>query len=219
VLSAEALLFTIAVAFVLLAMGKERGELGHKTAALIDALTGLANRRAFNQDAELIVRHQVLRGRPVAVFLIDLDHFKSVNDRFGHAAGDRVLRLFADVCMINLRSSDLVGRLGGEEFAILLGDATRDNAFLVAERIREAFEAESVMVGGQTVSATISVGVAIIQDPTQDLTNLLAQADQALYRAKARGRNRVELAPIGLTELSQSAKAQVAERGGIRLSA
>jgi diguanylate cyclase (GGDEF)-like protein len=219
VLSPEALLFTISIAFVLLAMGKERAELGHKTAALVDALTGLANRRAFTQDAELIVRHQVLRGRPVAVFLVDLDHFKSVNDRYGHAAGDSVLRMFADVCTNKLRSSDLVGRLGGEEFAILLGDATRDNAFLVAERIRVAFEAASVTVEGQTISATISIGVAIIQDSTQNLSMLLGQADQALYRAKARGRNRVELAPVGLAELSDSAKAHVAERAGVKLSA
>jgi diguanylate cyclase (GGDEF)-like protein len=196
VLSAEALLFSIAIPFVLLAMAKERTELRHKNDARIDALTGLANRRAFLQDAQQITGKQAAHGHPVAVFLIDLDHFKSVNDRFGHATGDHVLRLFAEVAAANLRSVDLVGRLGGEEFAVLLADASRDNAFVVAERIRSAFELAAMVTENKTLQATVSIGVAIIQDPEQDLTTLLAEADQALYRAKARGRNRVELSPV-----------------------
>jgi diguanylate cyclase (GGDEF)-like protein len=216
VLSAEALLFTISIAFVLLAMGKERTELGHKKAAMVDPLTGLSNRRAFMQNAEAISRAQVMRGRPVAVFIIDLDHFKSINDRFGHAAGDRILQLFAEVCGGKVRSSDLIGRLGGEEFAVLLADATRDNAFLVAERIRSAFEAARTVIDGELVAATLSIGVAIIQDPEQNLSMLLKQADQALYRAKARGRNRVELAPLTTADLSDFAKAQIAERVPVR---
>jgi diguanylate cyclase (GGDEF)-like protein len=200
VISAEALLFTISIAFVLVAMAKERTELSQRNAARIDALTGLANRRAFFQDAEELVRLQVRRGRPVAVFVLDLDHFKSINDRFGHPMGDRVLRLFAQVTAANLRSSDLVGRLGGEEFAVLLADANRDNAFVVAERLRSAFEAAAKMGDDPPLAATVSIGVAIIQDPHQDLATLLAQADQALYRAKARGRNRVELAASDLID-------------------
>ncbi|HEY0438623.1 MAG TPA: GGDEF domain-containing protein [Xanthobacteraceae bacterium] len=196
VLSAEALLFSIATAFVLLAMAKERTEFRHKTAAMLDPLTGLANRRCFMQEAEKIARRQVAAVRPVAVFLIDCDHFKSVNDRFGHAVGDKVLKLFAQVCGANLRSNDLVGRLGGEEFAVLLADAARDNAFVVAERIRSGFATAALLVDDRPVAATISVGVAIMADPDQDLAALLAQADQALYRAKARGRNRVQLAPM-----------------------
>lgn len=204
VLSPEALLFTIAIAFILLAMAKERTELRHKTAALVDPLTGLANRRSFLQDAEQVAKRQVTKGRPIAVFLVDLDHFKSINDRFGHAVGDRVLKLFGDVATANLRSTDLVGRLGGEEFAVLLSDATRDNAFIVAERIRAAFETAGGVVDQLAIAATVSIGIAIIQDPSQDLNMLLGQADQALYRAKARGRNRVELAaadePAGAAE-------------------
>jgi diguanylate cyclase (GGDEF)-like protein len=196
VLSAEALLFTISNAFVLLAMGKERTELRHKNASLLDPLTGLANRRGFVEDAESVTRYQATRGRPVAVFLVDMDHFKSINDRFGHAMGDRVLKLFGEVCTDKLRSTDLMGRLGGEEFAVLLADASRDNAFLVAERIRAAFEAAAAVVDGENVGATLSIGIAIIQDPKQDLSSLLKQADQALYRAKNRGRNRVDLAPL-----------------------
>ena len=210
VISVESLLFTIAVAFVLVAMAKERTELSHRNAARIDALTGLANRRAFFQDAEELVRLQVGRARPVAVFLLDLDHFKSINDRFGHPMGDRVLRLFAQVTMANLRSSDLVGRLGGEEFGVLLADATRDNAFVVAERLRTAFAAAAKMGGDPPLAATVSVGVAIIQDPHEDLSSLLAKADQALYQAKARGRNRVELAALDLLgEAEQPAGAEV----------
>ena len=198
VISVESLLFTISVAFVLVAMAKERIELGHRNAARIDALTGLPNRRAFFQDAEQLVRLQVARARPIAVFLLDLDHFKSINDRFGHPTGDRVLRLFAQVIMANLRSSDLVGRLGGEEFGVVLADATRDNAFVVAERLRSAFAGAANMADGKPLAATVSIGVAIIQDPREDLSSLLAKADQALYLAKARGRNRVELAPLDL---------------------
>ncbi|HEX2217072.1 MAG TPA: GGDEF domain-containing protein [Xanthobacteraceae bacterium] len=196
VLTPEALLFTISIAFVLLAMGKERAELGQKTLATTDALTGVSNRRGFMQDAETVTHRQVKLGRPVAVFLVDLDHFKAINDRFGHALGDRVLRLFAQTCSANVRSTDLVGRIGGEEFAVLLADANRDNAFLIAERIRLAFEAAALMVDDYELRATASIGVAIIQDPSDNLSSLLRQADQALYRAKTRGRNRVELAPV-----------------------
>lgn len=209
VLSVNALLFTIAVAFVLLAMAKERAELRHKVAARIDPLTGLPNRRAFLNDAEQTARRQVSKGRPVAVFVADLDHFKAINDRFGHALGDRVLRLFGEVGLANLRSSDLVGRLGGEEFAMLLADANHDNAFVVAERIRSAFETAGMTVGGHLVAATISIGVAVIQDPEHDLATLLGQADQALYRAKNSGRNRVCLsdAEAAGTPVSQAAAA------------
>ena len=200
VISVEELLYTIAIAFVLVAMAKERAELSHRNEARIDMLTGLANRRAFFKDAEALVRLQIGRGRPVAVFLLDLDHFKRINDRFGHPTGDRVLQLFAQVTMANLRSSDLIGRVGGEEFGVLLADATRDNAFLVAERLRTAFAAACKIGEDPPLTATVSIGVAIIQDPREDLSTLLAKADKALYRAKARGRNRVELAPLGLLE-------------------
>ena len=161
-----------------------------------DPLTGLANRRAFLDSAAQLTQAQTARDVPVAVFMIDLDRFKSVNDRFGHSIGDEVLRIFAESAQVNLRPTDIVARLGGEEFAVLLADACRDNAFKVAERIRSTFAALAATVAGHAVNATASIGVAIIQDPAQDVQALLAQADQALYRAKARGRNRVVV--IGL---------------------
>ena len=198
VISAEALLATISGAFILLAMAKERTELRHKTAALVDSLTGLANRRAFLADAGDLIRHQASRDRPVAVFMIDLDRFKSINDRFGHSVGDHVLRIFAETARANVRSTDLVGRLGGEEFAVVIADACRDNAFAVGDRIRLAFAAAAAVIGGVAVKATASIGVSIIQDPEQDVTTLLDQADEALYRAKSFGRNRVVVTGLGL---------------------
>jgi diguanylate cyclase (GGDEF)-like protein len=201
VISTEEVLATISIAFILLAMAKERIELQHKTAAMVDSLTGLANRRAFLDSAAQLTQTQTARDVPVAVFMIDLDRFKSVNDRFGHSIGDEVLRIFAESAQANLRPSDIVARLGGEEFAVLLADACRDNAFKVAERIRATFAAMAAIVGGHAVNATASIGVAIIQDPQQDVLALLSQADQALYRAKARGRNRVVV--IGLDLLME----------------
>ena len=198
VLSLEAFLMTIATAFILLAMSKERTELRHKTAAMTDPLTGLLNRRAFLADAEALLLQQISRDRPIGVLLIDLDHFKSINDRFGHAAGDKVLQIFAKTALANLRQNDLVGRLGGEEFTVVLADASIDNAYLVADRLRNSFAVAAAVVDGQPLHATASIGVSVIVDPNQDLARLMTLADQALYLAKARGRNRVEVAPFGI---------------------
>jgi diguanylate cyclase (GGDEF)-like protein len=199
VLSFEALLFTIAIAFILLAMAKERTEYRHKTAALIDSLTGIANRRAFLQDGAAQLKRQVTDPRPIAVMLLDLDNFKSINDRFGHAVGDRVLQLFAQVgkrCV--RRHRDLFGRLGGEEFAALLVDTTRERALAVAEEIRANFAEATSEVDGQALIATVSIGIVMSYDVVLDLSALLAQADHALYRAKDNGRNRIEIASIEL---------------------
>ena len=210
VLSLESFLMTIATAFILLAMSKERTELRHKTAAMTDPLTGLLNRRAFVQDAEALLQQQIARDRPIGVLLIDLDHFKSINDRFGHAAGDKVLQTFAKTAQANLRQTDLVGRLGGEEFTVVLADASIDNAYFVADRLRKAFAVNAAVLDGHALHATASVGVSVIVDPSQDLAKLITLADQALYLAKARGRNRVEVAPFE-TDLSAEARASILE--------
>jgi diguanylate cyclase (GGDEF)-like protein len=194
VISVEALLAAVSLALVLVAMAKERMELSYKTAALHDPLTGLANRRAFMDRAAELIERQVQRDRPVGVFMIDLDRFKSINDRFGHAVGDSVLEIFAETTRTHLRGSDLVGRLGGEEFAVVVADACRDNAFRVADRLRAAFAEAAAVVEKNPVGATASVGVSIIQDPTQDVAALLVQADKALYAAKTLGGNAVVLA-------------------------
>jgi len=198
VLSFEALLFTIAIAFILLAMAKERTEQRHKTAALVDPLTGIANRRAFLQDGETELKRQVANPRPIAVMLLDLDNFKSINDRFGHAVGDRVLKIFAEVTSGCLRHIDLFGRLGGEEFAAVLRDTSHERALAVAEQIRVGFAEATRDVDGAPVVATVSIGIVISHDAVLDLPALLAQADHALYRAKDCGRNRVEIASLEL---------------------
>jgi diguanylate cyclase (GGDEF)-like protein len=198
VLSFEALLFTISIAFILLAMAKERTELRHKTAALIDPLTGIANRRAFLEAASELVLRQANNGRAWAVLLIDLDHFKSINDRFGHAIGDKILQMFADCTSAKLGPDDLIGRLGGEEFAIVLRDANRERALAVAERIRTTFAEAAAAVENCAVHSTVSIGVVVEQDASVDISTALSQADQALYYAKARGRNRVEVASLDL---------------------
>jgi len=198
VLSFEALLFTISIAFILLAMAKERTELRHKTAALIDPLTGIANRRAFLESAAELFLRQGNSLRPTAVLLIDLDHFKSINDRFGHAIGDKILQTFAEATSAKLGPRDLIGRLGGEEFAIVLYDVNRERALAVAERIRSTFAEVSAVIDNCPVHSTVSVGVVVEQAGSVDITLLLAQADQALYYAKSRGRNRVELASLDI---------------------
>jgi diguanylate cyclase (GGDEF)-like protein len=196
VLSFEALLFTISIAFILLAMAKERTELRHRTAAMIDPLTGIANRRAFLHDAALLAKRHSGNPRPTAVLLIDLDHFKSINDRFGHALGDRVLEIFSDAARQSVRISDLIGRLGGEEFAAVLYDTSRDKAVAVGERMRETFARMAQEVDGRPVCATMSVGIVHCEEAVLDVPELLAQADQALYFAKESGRNRVEVASL-----------------------
>jgi len=198
VLSFEALLFTISIAFILLAMAKERTELRHRTAAMVDPLTGLANRRSFLQEGAALTKRHASRPKPVAVLLIDLDHFKSINDRFGHAVGDRVLEIFAETAKENVRASDLIGRIGGEEFAAILHDTGRDKAVTVAERIRTAFAQAAMEVESRPVGATVSVGMVHSDALVLDVPALLEQADQALYFAKERGRNRVEIASLGM---------------------
>jgi diguanylate cyclase (GGDEF)-like protein len=198
VLSFEALLFTIAIAFIFLAMAKERTEHRHKTAAMIDPLTGIANRRSFLHDATELTKRSAAASQPIAVLLMDLDHFKSINDRFGHAIGDRVLQVFAQSTQESMRHSDLFGRLGGEEFASVLSNVTREQAIALAEAIHRNFVDAAAYVDGYAVGATVSIGVVLIQDAALDVPELLAQADQALYYAKERGRNRVEVATVDL---------------------
>jgi diguanylate cyclase (GGDEF)-like protein len=199
VLSFEALLLTISSAFLLLAMAKERTELRHRKAAMVDPLTGIANRRSFLQDASMLAKLHLANPRPTAFLVIDLDHFKSINDRFGHAVGDRVLEIFTEAARKSMRGSDLVGRLGGEEFAAVLADTSREKAVAVAERIRETFAQMAREVDGHPVCGTVSIGLVHCLGRTLDVTELLAQADHALYYAKERGRNRVEVASLDMT--------------------
>jgi len=214
VLSFEAVLFTISIAFILLAMAKERTELRHKTAAMIDPLTGLSNRRSFMEDAVHLRDRHRSNPKPVTVLLMDMDHFKSINDRFGHAVGDQVLEVFAESTQQSIRSSDLIGRLGGEEFAAVLYDLSREKAFAVAERIRASFADAALEVNDHPIAATVSIGLAHCELEAFELDEMLARADRALYTAKERGRNRIETASLdlyrGRDERSEAAGAMAA---------
>jgi diguanylate cyclase (GGDEF)-like protein len=189
----ETLFLCICAAYLLVGLVKDRIAARHQRASLIDSLTGVANRRGFLQAADRVMVRIRFAGRPAALLLFDLDRFKNINDKFGHGAGDAVLTAFCQLATSLLRPTDLFGRIGGEEFAILLPDIARQDALLLAERLRAAFEATAHKVAERTLIATVSVGVAISDDASSDLAALLDVADQALYRAKASGRNRVEL--------------------------
>jgi diguanylate cyclase (GGDEF)-like protein len=182
-------LYTITFAFLLLSMTKERSEARHKLAALIDPLTDLFNRRAFMHDAEAAIAGRTSRREPFAVLLADLDHFKKINDVHGHAVGDKALRAFAATLQRCIGAQGLSGRLGGEEFAILLPGADLDAALTLGERIRATFAQAAAELDGRTLAATVSIGVAASR--VGDLEGLLGRADSALYRAKQDGRDRV----------------------------
>ena len=158
-LSLEALLFTISIAFILLAMAKERTEYRHRTAARTDALTGIANRRGFLEQTAVSQARGHATCSPTAVLLFDLDHFKSINDRFGHAIGDRALQIFADTAQAHIGDAGLVGRWGGDEFVAVLYDTAREHAATLAERIQLAFEKAAADIDGRPVEATVSTGM------------------------------------------------------------
>ena len=196
VMAFEALFVTFCLPFLRVAMTKERAELEQRRAALTDALTGIANRRAFLELGASLLKRTLADRRPAALLLFDLDRFKEVNDTAGHQAGDRVLKAFSDLVAGSIRPGDLFGRLGGEEFACLLAEASMAEALQISERLRRDFAA--MRFPGPATSATVSVGVAMASDAGRDLPALLATADRALYRAKADGRNRVAPAPLVL---------------------
>ncbi|MDQ0355423.1 diguanylate cyclase (GGDEF)-like protein [Rhodoplanes tepidamans] len=190
--AAGLVLFSFSLAFLVMAMSKERLVLEHKRTALVDPLTGVANRRAFFERGERILRRGLADGDTAALLMIDIDKFKHVNDTFGHQAGDRVLCAFCDTAARVLRPTDVLGRTGGEEFACLLPGATPAEAAAVADRIRLEFEQCRLDLGAVRPTSTVSIGVATTVDVGGSLAALMGAADRALYRAKANGRNRVE---------------------------
>ncbi|MDK2124980.1 sensor domain-containing diguanylate cyclase [Parachitinimonas caeni] len=160
--------------------------------ATLDPLTGVANRGYLLELAYGSISRAKRFNEPLGVLMLDLDYFKRVNDTWGHDAGDKVLMRFAAECSSTLRGFDLLGRIGGEEFAVILPNTPLDGALLVAERIRERIEALSVLVqDNQPVHVTVSIGLAMLASEDQTIEDTLRRADQALYAAKAAGRNRV----------------------------
>jgi diguanylate cyclase (GGDEF)-like protein len=161
--------------------------------ARTDFLTNLANRRAFYEQGERELRALARGSRPATAVMLDIDRFKSINDRYGHAGGDAVIRAVADVIRANLRAGDIAGRLGGEEFALLLPETEQSAALAAAERIRAAIEALAIEHDGGRIGLTVSLGVAALSTE-QTLDQWIACADAALYKAKQNGRNRVVVA-------------------------
>jgi diguanylate cyclase (GGDEF)-like protein len=193
----ETLIYVVGSTVFLVAMLKERSELRYSQAADTDVLTGLPNRRAFQAMAARILERAGHDGTPVAIIICDLDHFKAVNDTYGHAVGDRVLKVFATAARQAMRPNEFIARLGGEEFAAIFPGASAHASCASAQRIREAFAAAAEMVGDHAVAATVSIGVAIAEEGNVPLETLMEAADAALYRAKLNGRNRVECPDMG----------------------
>ncbi len=158
--------------------------------ATTDHLTGLLNRRAFLDATEREIRRAHRYGQPLALIMLDVDHFKRINDSHGHPAGDEVLRRIAATCRGMLRDGDLMGRLGGEEFAITLVQPPLQVATAVAERLRKAVSELDIEFGGERLAVTISLGIAEVGDGIVSLDHLVSKADACLYTAKHEGRNR-----------------------------
>ncbi|MDR6820360.1 diguanylate cyclase (GGDEF)-like protein [Neorhizobium sp. 2083] len=155
-----------------------------------DGLTGAMTRRAFKEESARLLSQASRHNHDVSCIVLDVDHFKSVNDTYGHAAGDEVLKLVAATCREHLRAGDLLGRLGGEEFAILLPHVDREAGLGVAEKLRRALASQALAFGADTVQVTASFGATSMSIVAKDIDTLLAQADAAMYRAKQAGRDR-----------------------------
>jgi diguanylate cyclase (GGDEF)-like protein len=215
VFAIEIILYVVGTAFMVLILAKDRTMRAYKTAAATDPLTGLLNRRGFFEETATLCTRRRKAKAPVTLLAFDLDRFKSINDAHGHAAGDDVLRVFAEVARDNLRANDIVGRLGGEEFVALL-PANAAEAGIAAERVRAALAATAIVRDGKTIAVTVSIGLACCA-PTVAVDALIAQADEALYRAKANGRNRIEIAADTPSAASAAASAQPQENArGVR---
>lgn len=160
--------------------------------ASTDSLTGAANRREFMQRAEQEIARVLRNQKPLCLLNMDLDHFKKVNDEHGHQVGDEVLKSVVGVCEHVLRPGDLLGRVGGEEFAVLLPETEFNQACIVAERLRSAIEQHQIQTNGISVNCTVSIGIAVFNPQQDSLKELLKKADDQLYQAKNNGRNQVE---------------------------
>jgi diguanylate cyclase (GGDEF)-like protein len=191
VVALEAGIAVVMIAFGTLILTNEfiTTELRHQ--AEVDPLTDVSNRRAFLVQLDKAIAHAKQQRKPLPVIVIDLDHFKSINDTWGHHSGDEVLRHFAALAGRCLREGDVFGRLGGEEFAIFLPNSQADGAALVAERLRALVQATPLQIDGRSIALTASIGVSL-SDSSDSAETVLQRADEAMYQAKQRGRNRVE---------------------------
>ena len=175
-------------------MARDRADEDNRRLAAVDSLTGVANRRAVIAALDRDVARSIRTHEPMALMMVDIDHFKNVNDRYGHPVGDKVLCSVVEVLRERVRSQDLVGRYGGEEFMVLLPDTTAKGGYLLAQQLCEAVQALRLEHEGQPIPVTVSIGVygGRLQ-PGDHWDMLISAADRALYEAKDRGRNRVEV--------------------------
>jgi diguanylate cyclase (GGDEF)-like protein len=160
--------------------------------AATDGLTGLSTRRAFREEAHRLVEQALRHRHDVSCIMLDIDHFKSINDKHGHQVGDAVLKAVTSLCKDQLRAGDLFGRLGGEEFAIILPHVGREDALVTAEKLRQILASTPIEYGAGSLAVTASFGVTATSIIAKDVDTLLAQADAAMYCAKETGRDRCE---------------------------
>ncbi len=180
--------------------------------ATVDGLTGASTRRAFREDFGRLLLLGSRHKFDVSLVVFDIDHFKKVNDTYGHSAGDQVLSRAVVACREKLRATDAIGRLGGEEFAVALPHTDRAQATIVAEQLRQAIEAMICPVGDTVIRVTASLGVSAAMGPEDNVDCLLKRADEALYRAKTAGRNRTLVAA---DQIAQDAGRRVLKAGRI----
>ncbi|QPK65056.1 GGDEF domain-containing protein [Methylomonas sp. LL1] len=163
----------------------------HQKMAATDALTGVMNRRSLEQEAARLLARCSRTGEPLAIMMIDVDHFKSINDRYGHQVGDEVLKRLTAIAQQSIRGDDYLARYGGEEFCILLPASLEKDACILADRLRQAFATTLIEFGGEVLCSTISIGIADSVHAGLEFSSLVVAADKAMYRAKRDGRNRV----------------------------
>ncbi|MGR9014058.1 MAG: GGDEF domain-containing protein [Gammaproteobacteria bacterium] len=179
------------IAFGLVLMLNYRLAADLQKLASTDVLTGALNRRSLEQEATRLSARCIRTGDTLAVMMIDVDHFKSINDRYGHPIGDKVLQRLAAVAKNTVRSDDYFARYGGEEFCILLPSTIEKDAWKLGDRLRQTYEAMVMEFGGEALRSTISIGVSDSIHVGVEFSSLIAAADKAMYRAKQEGRNRV----------------------------
>ena len=191
-----ALIFILAISFLRLALVRERAEAVIRKVASTDQLTRAASRQAFFDAGTSSLEKCAAQNRQCTILLFDLDHFKSINDRWGHAAGDQVLKEFTARTAAALGSRTLFGRLGGEEFAAILPHIESKDAFFLAENARDAIASKPFILEDGKIEITVSIGIAFAHRSGYELERLLRHADKALYCAKNNGRNRIECADV-----------------------
>jgi diguanylate cyclase (GGDEF)-like protein len=181
----------ISYGFIYLTQQLNLTEQKMRVLATTDGLTGVLNRRYFFERGQNELERSLRYGHELSMLILDIDHFKQVNDRFGHQAGDFVLGELAELADQSIRSTDLLGRYGGEEFIMILPEADLESAQAVAERLRQKIEKHKFVFDEQTIQITISIGVSSWTNPDTELDDLISRADRSLYAAKHAGRNRV----------------------------